>query len=76
MLGLILPIIIMAAVFAATLGISYVCLEILMKIMARSLTMAAQQSPTVRRPINPRNAHGKSQVAEPIKTRLQALASQ
>jgi hypothetical protein len=65
----------MAMVFALALGISYMCLETLMKAMARGLNKTPQEISAVLHPSNPHRAHTRFQVAEAIKTRLQALAS-
>jgi hypothetical protein len=77
MMDLIFPIIIMAMVFALALGISYMCLETVMKAMARGLNKTPQHVhvPVIRRPANPRRPHARFHIAEVIKTRLQALAS-
>jgi hypothetical protein len=75
MSGLIVLIIIMAMVFALALGISYMCLESVMKAMARGLNRTPLEISAIRRHAYPRRAPARFQVVESIKTRLQALAS-
>jgi hypothetical protein len=75
MMGFVFSIIIMAMVFALALAISYMCLETVMKAMARGLNKTPQDVPMIRRTTSPHRAHARFQVAEAIKTRLQALAS-
>ena len=58
MLALILPVIITATIIALTLGISFFCMEMVIRLIGRGLSSQPAPVPTIRRPINRRSAGG------------------